>query len=303
MTDPASGVLATANSRITPDSYPYQISVDWELAYSNERIYRAIGSRSSLTPADMTKLQNDTYSALDKTIAERVAYAVDHSAASSKRAKAAAERLRKWNGRVDLNEPEANITQAVRIALLPMLLESKLGKSWELYTWRSRSYALELLLEHQPARWLPSGYPDWNGFLTAALERGLKESGAPSKLSDWTWAKNHSTHLTHPVFGKTWYLRWFAGRTGPDAKPLPGNAYTVRVNAGVHGASERFVTDLAVPDQTTMTLPMGESGNIRSEWYADQWLAWAQGLPLHLPFGANTGTGVSANRSLTLSPQ
>lgn len=114
--DPAGGVLATANARITADSYPYQISLDWELPYRNERIWRAIGERTSLKPEDMTQLQDDTYSALDKTIAERVAYAVDHAANPSKRARSAAERLRKWNGHVDLNEPEANMTQAVRAA-------------------------------------------------------------------------------------------------------------------------------------------------------------------------------------------
>ena len=35
VTDPAGGILATANARITPDAYPYQVSLDWALPYRN----------------------------------------------------------------------------------------------------------------------------------------------------------------------------------------------------------------------------------------------------------------------------
>lgn len=282
VTDPQSGLLATANARITPDSYPYQIALDWELPYRNERIWRVLGERTGLQPQDMTALQGDTYSALDKTVAERVAYAVDHANSPSKRARAAAEMLRKWDGRVSADAPEPNITQAVRVALLQMLLEPKLGKAWQLYTWRSRSYAIEEILEHEPAQWLPERYTNWNDFLTAALEEGLKERSAPAKLKEWAWGSTDPMHLQHPIFGRAWYLRWLAGPSGPAAKGLPGNAFTVRASSGVHGASERFVADLADPDSATMTLPMGESGNTHSPWFGDQWPAWSEGQPLPL---------------------
>ncbi|GAA3760571.1 penicillin acylase family protein [Terriglobus aquaticus] len=295
VTDPASGILATANARITSDSYPYPISLDWEAPYRNERIWRALGDRTGLTPADMTALQDDVFSAFDRTLAERVAYAVDHVKSPSKRAREAANLLRSWDGRVTLEAAQPNITQAVRSALLTILLEPRLGRDGLLlYTPHARAYALEMLIEHAQPRWLPAGYADWNALLAAALERGLKDAHAPGKLSTWRWSGMNRIALGHPVFAKTWYLRWLSGAGSVEA-PLPGNAYTVHVASGIHGASERFVVDLAQPEQGTMTLPLGESGNFRSPYFANQFPAWSTGKPLPM-------TGAAATHQLTLAP-
>ncbi len=297
-TDPTGGVLATANARITPDDYPYAIALDWELPYRNERIWKSLGDRTGLTPADMTALQNDVFSALDKTIAERVAYAVDHSASPSARARQAADILRAWDGRVTRNSVAPNITAAVRAALLPLLLQPRLGSSWPLYTWHERSYAIEMILEHASEKWLPRAYPNWNELLTAALDQGLKQSKAPTKLNTWQWGPTHTLQLHHPVYGGSWPLRWLSGDPRTPAVQLPGNAYTVRAAAGLHGASQRFVADLADPAHSSMTLPQGESANAASPWFADQWTAWTEGKPLPLPY--NTG---SASHTLILSPR
>ncbi len=288
--DPPAGVLATANSRITANDYPYAIALDWELPYRNERIWKVLGDRTGMSPADMTALQDDTFSALDKTVAERVAYAVDHAQAPSARARAAADVLRAWDGRVTRTSAAPNITQAVRVALMPMLLKPKLGNLWPLYTWGERSYAIEMILEHASAGWLPREYSNWNDLLTAALEQGLKASSAPSKLANWQWGPTHNLQLLHPVFGSSWPLRWLSGNPGSSPAQLPGNAYTVRAASGVHGASERFVTDLADPSHASMTLPQGESGMPRSPWFVDQWPWWTEGKPLPLPFGGTTAT-------------
>ncbi len=299
VTDPSGGILATANARITPDNYPYAVALDWELPYRNERIWKALGDRTGLTADDMTALQNDTFSALDKTIAERVAYAVDHAKKPSSRAREAADILRAWDGRVGRNSVAPNITQGVRIALLPMLVQPKLGDVWTLYTWRERSYAIEMILERGGERWLPREYPDWNELLTAALERGLKESHAPGKLQTWTWAKTHTLQLHHPIFGSSWALRRLSGDPRTTVAELPGNAFTVRVATGLHGASERFVADLANPAHATMTLPAGESGQAASPWYLDQWSTWTAGIALPLPYGSFLG----ATHTLTLQPR
>ena len=295
VTDPNSGILATANARITSDSYPYPISLDWEAPYRNERIWQALGDRTGLAPADMTALQNDVFSAFDQTLGQRVAYAVDHAKSPSKQARQAANLLRSWNGRVSLESPQPNITQAVRNALFSMLLDPHLGKSGTvLYTPHARAYALEMLVENAQSRWLPPGYNDWNTLLTAALERGLKDAHAPGKLNTWRWSGTNGITLSHPVFAKTWYLRWLSG-AGSVQAPLPGNAYTVHVASGIHGASERFVVDLAAPQQGTMTLPMGESGALTSAHFADQFPAWSTGQPLPM-------TEASSTHQLTLKP-
>jgi len=48
--DPPEGILATANSRVTPDNYSYPITLNWMAPYRTERIYKVLGA-SSINPA------------------------------------------------------------------------------------------------------------------------------------------------------------------------------------------------------------------------------------------------------------
>ncbi len=45
--DPDSGIVATANARITPDDYPYLLALNWDAPYRNERIWKWL----SISPA------------------------------------------------------------------------------------------------------------------------------------------------------------------------------------------------------------------------------------------------------------
>ena len=98
--NPPSGVIATANGRITPDGYPYSISAEWEAPWRTERIYHVLESGRKFSAADMLALQNDVHSENDLFAAERFVYAVDHASKPSARAKQAADLMRNWDGRM-----------------------------------------------------------------------------------------------------------------------------------------------------------------------------------------------------------
>ena len=159
--DPADGVLATANARVTPDGYRYPITLDWMAPYRTERIYRVleaspmeleatdanepgkvsapvpgVGAGKTLAPShpltaqDMLTLQNDVYSNLDHIIAQRLAYSIDHATGPLKNDSTlhqAADLLRDWNGNVDANSSAPAIVNAARVAFWPMLLIPKLA--------------------------------------------------------------------------------------------------------------------------------------------------------------------------------
>ena len=86
--NPPSGVIATANGRITPDGYPNSISAEWEAPWRTERIYHVLESGRKFAASDMLALQNDIHSENDLFAAERFVYAIDHAAKPSARAKA-----------------------------------------------------------------------------------------------------------------------------------------------------------------------------------------------------------------------
>src|SRR6185503_17827108 len=50
--NPPSGIIATANGRITPDKYPYSISTEWEAPWRVDRIYRVLQSGKKFSAAD-----------------------------------------------------------------------------------------------------------------------------------------------------------------------------------------------------------------------------------------------------------
>jgi penicillin amidase len=77
--NPPSGIIATANGRITPDDYPYSLSVEWEAPWRQERIYHVLESGRKFSANDMLGLQTDIQSEAVLFAAERFVYAVDHA--------------------------------------------------------------------------------------------------------------------------------------------------------------------------------------------------------------------------------
>jgi penicillin amidase len=308
--NPTSGVIATANGRITPDDYKYSISAEWEAPWRTERIYRMLESGRKFAPADMLALQTDVQSENDLFAAEKFVYAVDHAARPSARARQAADLMRNWDGRMLASA--AAPTLAVRSAqeLTRLLLEPRLGAaaadpaeqkkalSWKSYGWEMRTVWLQNVMLHQPKRWLPQNYPSYDELLTAAVEAAVNGPDAPRDLSAWHWGPFNAVEIEHPVLGKLPFLaRW----TAPGVNDQSGSGYTVKAVTRHHGPSERFSANLADLDQSTLNTVTGQGGNFLSPYYMDQWKAWYEGTTFSLPFSAPSVEAAAAHR-LTLEP-
>jgi penicillin amidase len=319
--DPTTGTIATANARIAPDNYPYFIANDWVDPYRVERIYKLLQNRTGLTPADMLAIQTDTHSAFDLLVAQRLAYALDHAALPQRdpRLRQAADLLRAWDGDMAANSPAAAIVSATRSQLWPMLLAPQLRAQAssdgsprvkklslpeasdliDLYSWDEKTTALEQLLQHTPARWLPRTYPNWSEFLATAVQHGLKQADAPADLSTWTYGSIHTIDIAHPIFGSTGLLSTLLGvHAGSQPQPYAGDGTTIKQAGRAFGPSERFTANLADPEDTHANITTGESGNPSSPWYLDQFPLWLQGTTLALPLNHPAQT-----HTLTLLPK
>jgi penicillin G amidase len=308
--NPPSGVIATANGRITPDGYRNSISIEWEAPWRTERIYHVLESGRKFAATDMLALENDIHSENDLFLAERFVYAVDHASKPSARAKQAADLMRNWDGRMlgSLAAP----TIAVRSAreLTRLLLEPRLGSSpedpkaqeatlnWKTYHWEMQTVWLQNVLLHQPKRWLPEKYPNYDELLTAAVEAAAEGPGAPEDLASWHWGSVNAVEIDHPVLGKIPLVgRWAA----PGVREQSGSGYTVKAVTRHHGPSERFTANLADLDQSTLNTVTGQGGNFLSPYYMDQWKAWYEGSTFTLPFTPQAVEGTGAHR-LVLEP-
>jgi penicillin amidase len=294
--NPPSGIIATANSRISPDTYPYSISSQWEAPWRSARIYKVLESGKKFSAADMLSLQTDIYSDLDRICAEKFVYAVDHAKQPSARAKAAAEILRQWDGRMTVDSAAPTIAVNGRTELSRLLLEPKLGPapadpaqaksafSWKSYNWMMETVWLENVVQHQPKRWLSDVYPNYDELLTAAVEGAVASPNAPADLNSWKWGTFNSVEIQHPVLRKIPLLRRWSG---PGLRVQSGSPVTVKAVSGTHGPSERMTVDLADLDHSTMNLVTGEAGNFLSPYYMDQWQAWYENSTFAWPFSAS----------------
>lgn len=327
--DPPNGILATANARVTSDDYPYPVTLNWVSPYRNERIWkvlteRAIATNNHLTPADMLALQTDVYSDLDHVIAQRLAYAIDHTTrpefttdkAAAKRLHQAADLLRDWNGSMDADKPAPAIVVATRAALWPMLINSQ-AKSEPaakpepnpapvsadtLYNWGNKAYAEEWLIMHTPTRWLPSTYATWDDLLTAAVSKALSDAHAPADLATWRYGQFRPIDIEHAIYSQSPILQRIIGLPiGTGIQPQSGDDVTVKQVGRTFGPSERFTADFADFDHSTFNLVLGESSNPASPWFMDQWPAWYHGTTYPMPF-SHAAVDAAATHTLTLTP-
>ena len=295
--DPPSGIIATANSRITPDGYPYLLATQWYPPYRTARIYQVLeSSRKKFSAADMLALQTDITSEYDRFFVDRFVYAIDHSSKASARTRQAADIMRGFDGRMIADSVAPTIETRARTALWKKLLEPKLGDDWDMYAWSEAPVVLESIVQGQPARWLPPGYNNFNDLLTAAVEEALTD--APSDLKSWKYGEAFPIEINHPLFGSIPVLnRW----TGPGRHPQSGGSFTVKQVGRRFGPSERMTVDFSNLDQSTLNVVIGQSGQLLSPHYMDHWDAWYNNKTFTLPFSEQAVQSAKVNE-LMLTP-
>ena len=290
--NPPSGMIATANGRVTPDGYKYSLTKEWESPYRTERIYAVLRQNKKFSAADMLTLQTDVQSDLDKFVAQRMVYAVDQTAGASSRTRSAADILRRFDGKISIDSAGAAIEQRARQWLTRTLLESKLGDDAELYRWFMKTVWLENTIAFQPARWLPGRYKSWEALLAASVAAAANDPEAPRELTSWKYGDYSTVQIAHPIFGKVPWLKNFAST---EKLPQSGNGITVK-QVGRFAASERFTADFADLDQSTLNIVNGQSGNLFSPYFNDQFPAWYGGTTFGLAFKPETVERTAAHR-------
>jgi penicillin amidase len=301
--DPPTGIIATANGRITADGYPNQLGLEWVSSERTQRIYKVLRGDKKFTSADMLALQTDVTSAFDTMLAQRFVYAIDHNKNASDKARTAADILRGWNGRVEANTAAPTIIARSRRELQRMVLEPKLGGApvspvvptgWRTYRWEMENVWLENTLSRQNKAWLPSNYKSYDELLAAAVEQALADKGVPADLNKWIWGEQVALELEHPLFGR---VPIFKHEAGPGHAPQSGNGNTVKQVGSSFGPSQRLTVDFANLDASNLNITTGESGNIFSPYYMDHWPAWYHGTTFSLPF---SDAAIQAQKAHTL---
>ena len=297
--NPESGLIATANARVTGPNYKPYLTDRWEEPYRTARIYDLLHDRHDLRPEDMLKVQTDTYSYPHVLIADQLLAAVRTAKPKDLRAQKLIEGLRDWNGIADADSAEVSFLHATRRAAIDLLVEPFLGKETAIYQWRSTAF-LQKILTDRPAKWLPPAYKNYDEMLAAAADQAVvqlaKQSGS-EKPEDWGWKRFNSLDMFHPL-GHSGVLKWFLSITD---KPQSGTSYSVRAPTKTHGPAMRFVANPGDWDNSILLIPAGQSGQPGSSHYSDQFSYWYEGKPIFAPF-SDAAEARARKHTLTLKP-
>jgi len=297
--NPDDGLIVTANARVVGPEYIPYLTDNWEEPYRTARIWDLVHDKHDLRPADMLKVQTDTYSYPDVFLAEQLSPAAKIAAAKDSRTQKLIALAKDWNGIADADSTVVPFLEGTRVEALKLILQPVLGAETQLYEWRSTAF-LQRMLTERPARWLPAAYKNYDELLVAAADEAVKdlekETGS-ARMEDWQWKRFDSLEMLHPLGRKGWLKKLFS-ITG---KPQGGTAFSPRAATRHHGPAMRMVASVGDWDNSLMVITGGESGQLGSRHYSDQFEYWYEGKPVVAPF-SDAAEAAVRKHTLTLKP-
>ncbi len=297
--NPDSGLIVTANARVVGPVYKPYLTDRWEEPYRTARIYDLLHDKHDLRPADMLKVQTDTFSYPHLFLADQLVAAAKTATPNDVRTKKLIDGLKDWNGIADADSPEVSFLVALRRSALALILEPYLGDQPNLYRWRATTF-LQRILTDRPAKWLPSTYKTYDALLVAAADRAvakLAEDSSSPRIEDWPWKRFNSLEMLHPI-GREGLLKKLLSISN---KPQSGTSYSVRAATKTHGPAMRFVANPGNWDESILLIPAGQSGQPGSSHYSDQFSYWYEGKPIYAPF-TDAAEAKDRKHTLTLTP-
>lgn len=299
--NPKSGILATANSRVVPEDYPYFITSTWGEPYRTARIYQLLEAGKSFTVADMLKIQMDLHPLDDEWLRERLIAAANQYLPREPDVRFAIEKLRAWDGEATADSAATLVCELTKPALLHRILAPRLGDDLSVYHCPMSTVFLQNVIDNKLERWLPPGDSNFNETLMNSLEEAVRQIPRAVATDDhnaWKWGNTIPLTFRHPLGGA---LRPLGRLLNVGPFPQSGTANTIkRATLGV-GPSMRMVVDLGDLDSSVQNVTLGESGQPFSPYYKDQFEAWYHGQSFPMPFSDDAVQKAAAHR-LELEP-
>jgi penicillin amidase len=299
--NPPGGIIATANGRIVPESYPYFLTNKWDPPFRTARIFKLLESGERFSVTDMLRIQSDIHSLEDEWLARQLVSAGAKYPPEDPDARFALEVVAKWDGEARQDSAATLVCEVTRRILLERILKPKLGDDLSGYRWPMSTIFLQNVIEYQWQRWLPPGDADFGITLIKSLEEAVRRIPQMVGNSDrhvWRWGETIPLTFHHPLSGALPYLNRFF-----DVGPYPqsGTATTVKATTSGHGPSMRMVVDFSNLDNSVQNITLGESGQVFSPYYRDQFEAWYSGRSFPMLFNDPAVDSGAAHR-LILEP-
>jgi penicillin amidase len=276
--NPARGFVATANNRMTPEGYPYNIGFEWYSRYRVERIDEVLDAarkeNHKLTIADFEKLQTEAVSLPAHELLELVhPVFAGHPTAEQKL-------LLDWDGIMDKDSAAAalyeiymeELIKAVLQKAAPPRLNQTLNRAWTYYQ------VLQALKNAPPEIFGGNPQSERNALLEHSLQSAVTrirtlQGSDPAK---WNWGQLHYAAFHHSLGPSAIKDLGPVARSG-DGETVGATGYYGDSFEQVVGASYREILDPDDWDRSVAINVPGQSGEPGSPHYSDLLPLWAKG--------------------------
>lgn len=281
--NPKEGFIATANNEIIGEEYPYHITNSWAQPYRYERIKEVLEANDSLTAEDMMNLQMDQHNLYAREFLPDLLSSMKEKDSDGKY-KEVITLLEEWD-MVDAKESGAPLVfHMVMEQLQEVLFKDAMPE--DMYKFMSGKYNITDQLLRKVYSGEKSAWIEEQGGVDAAVYKALERSVAlieerfGDKVSKWQWGNFHQLTFDHTLGSASPILAKYF-----NAKKVPIGGSKVTVQAAEddkdgnvdHGASWRFVADVSDLSSAYHIVGPGQSGHVKSDWYQDQVMDWANG--------------------------
>jgi penicillin amidase len=299
MLDPPGGIIATANARVAGPTYPHFMTATWMTPWRVDRIFTLLGERGKkFTSADFNAIQNDIVAELDLMVAKELVKAAANAKPKDERTAKLIQMLANWDGKMTSSSVEATFVEQTERALGRNLFHPYMADSLPVYP-RGEVF-LERVLRERPAMWLPADFKNYDDFLIASADLAVAElttSTRQSDISTWTWGKRNSLFMAHAL-GQTGVLASIFS-IGPIEQS--GSTGCIKAMGPTYGPSMRMVADTSDWDRSLMEITTGESGQVSSDNYRDQFPEWFAGRAIPAQF-SDSAVQRATTHTLRLMP-
>ncbi len=281
--NPDAGFIATANNQVIDDSYPYHITDLWAQAYRYERISEVLSEGDNFTKEDMMALQMDQKNLQAREFLTDMIESIEGKD-SNGQYKEMLTVLKNWN-QVDEENSAAPLLFHKWIQELPVtLFKNQMPEDvYEMLAGKG-SITDQMMRDGfagEEGAWVTEqkGVDEWvyRSFVNAV--QSIEEEFGDD-VNEWKWGDYHQLTFKHPLAGVSPVFEYFLN---PKPVPIGGSNITVQAAAFAedgsvtHGASWRFVADLADLSSAHHIVGPGQSGHLKSDWFHNQVDDWAKG--------------------------
>jgi len=265
--NPPSGIIVSANQDPFPADYPYPANGSFAPPYRARQIRDLLSARNGWQAGEMLTVQKDVYSAFDHFLARQAVAAYEKHQDPDPALDRVIGLLRGWNGQMEKDLAAPFVTQLLFQHVRSALVASAAGDKAFAYDIKMATLAIENLLRRRPPGW----FRDWDEMLMRALadavEEGTRIEGRD--IAHWQWGRSMQITVRHPVIHE---VPWIGSYFDLGPLPMSGSGTTVRQSTRRNAPSMRLNADLGDWDRSLLNVQVGQSGQILSRHYRDEWM-------------------------------